>query len=645
MKLKLLLFVLSIVLVIAGKTAVAADLAVDTLLLQFNQAVQSKNKVLQCQYSYNLASNFRFKGDVEQSKKYAEIAFELANEIHDTSRIINALNILAVNLQQQGNLNDAVLKYTEAIGFAETYGDTILLANSIENLGNVYGASGKTDFPRAIELLLKSAQLKESAKAWSVLAGTYQSISSVFREMGDTLNRENYLLKAIDLVDRGLISNNSFIASVYNEAGRFYTEEKRDYQLAETYFQKVLVISQRLQWKKGMAVSLSNIANIKEKQEKFSEALDLHNQALKLKQEMNDLHGLAITYHSVGLVHYRLKHYREAVQMLEQSVKIAGENHFTSALKDGYQTLYKVYREMGLFEQALNNFEKYKVLADSISGDTHRKTIAELQTVYETAQKEQQIANLTTENKVSELKARQHTLIASILAILLVTIVLIAFFIVRQHRLKNRQNEIVLNQKLLRAQMNPHFIFNALGSIQNFILNNEITDAAKYLARFAKLMRNILESSLNEKIPIEREIETITNYLTLQQIRDNNNFQFEITSEGALSTDCIPPMLVQPFIENSIKHAFDKTITDAKISVNYKFSATNILIEVEDNGHGISHDTKPENKLEKSRAIELTRQRLNLLKKNSKEKGNITINDLKETGSRGTLVTINLKRD
>ncbi len=644
MKLKIQLFVLLTLLVFAGNTAFAADLAVDTLFLQFNQAVQSKNKVLQCQYSYNLASNFRFKGDVEQSIKYADIAFGLAVEIHDTARIINVLNVLAVNLQQKGNLNEAIQKYTEAIAFAETYGDTILLANSIENLGNIYGASGKTDFPKAIELLLKSARLKESAKAWNMLPGTYKSISSVFREMGDTLNRENYLLKAIDLVDRGLISNNSFIASVYNEAGRFYTEEKRDYQRAETYFDKVLAISRKLQWKKGMAVSLSNIANIKEKQAKFSEALDLHNQALKLKQEMNDLHGLAITYHSVGVVHFHLKHYPEAVKMLEQSVKIAHENNFTSALKDGYQTLYKVYRKLDMFKEALNNFEKYNVLADSISGDTHRKTIAELQTVYETAQKEQKIANLTTENKVSELKARQRTLIAFILAILLVSIVLMAFFIIRQHRLKNRQNEIVLNQKLLRAQMNPHFIFNALGSIQNFILNNEITDAAKYLAKFAKLMRNILESSLNEKIPVEREIEIITNYLTLQQIRDNNNFQFEIASEGALPDDCIPPMLVQPFIENSIKHAFDKTITDAKISVNYKFSATDILIEVEDNGLGINYDIKPKNKEEKSRAIELTRQRLNLLKKNNQEKGNITIDDLKETGSRGTRVTINLKR-
>ncbi|MGE0020960.1 MAG: tetratricopeptide repeat protein [Draconibacterium sp.] len=644
MKLKLQLFVLLIVIFVDGKTAVAADLAIDTLLLQFNQAVQTENKILQCQYSYNLASNFRFKGDVDQSKKYAEIAFKLANEIHDTTRIINALNILAVNLQQQGNLNDAVEKYNAAIEIAEIYSDTILLANSIENLGNIYGASGKTDFPKAIELLLKSARLKESVKAWNMLPGTYQSISSVFREMGDTLNRENYLLKAIDLVDRGLISNNSFIASVYNEAGRFYTEEKRDYQLAETYFGKVLAISQRLQWKKGMAVSLSNIANIKEKQENYSEALVLHNQALKLKQEMNDLYGQAITYHSVGVVHYHLKHYHEAVQMLEQSVKIAGENNFTSALKDGYQTLYKVYREMNLFKDALYNLEKYKVLADSISGDTHRKTIAELQTVYETAKKEQEIVNLTTENKVNQLKARQRSLVALILAILLLTILLSAFFIIRQNRLKNRQNEILLNQKLLRAQMNPHFIFNALGSIQNFILNNEVTDAAKYLARFAKLMRNILESSLNEKIPVEREIEIITNYLTLQQIRDNNNFQFEIASEGALPTDCIPPMLVQPFIENSIKHAFDKTITDAKISVKYKFSATDILIEVEDNGHGINQEAKPENNEEKSRAIELTRQRLNLLKKNSKEKGNITINDLKETGSRGTRVTINLKR-
>lgn len=615
---------------------------VDSIIAKLNKAIDLKDKRLECELTFNLASRYRFNGKTDLAIEYSQKAFDLATELKDTSIQVHALNILAVNLQQKGEMNSAIDKFNQAVKLAEALGDTILLANSIENLSVVYGSTGITDYPRQLDLLLKSAKLKEAKQAWDMLPGTYKNISTIFRETGDTLNREKYLLKAVDLVERNLVTNPSFKAAVYNEAGRFYTDEKVDLDKAETYFTKVFEISQQLNWKKGIAVSLSNKANIKEKRGDLNEALLLHYQALTLKLEMNDVYGLVNTYSSIGQILTQQKKHTQALKNFEKASDLAVNNKMSNELKENYLSMYKAFRELKNFSAALEFHEKYTALSDSLLGAQHKKTVAELDTKYQTEQKEQQIEKLTVEKQIETLKARQRQLVVSVLGSLLVLIALFAYFIIRQKNTNNKRRESELNQKLLRSQMNPHFIFNALGTIQNYIYNNRADDAAKYLAKFAKLMRNILESSVNEKIPIEQEIETVTNYLTLQQMRSKNNFVFEVTSEGASFDDTIPPMLAQPFIENSIMHAFPSVIENAKIKVIYIFDKDEATIVIEDNGIGINA-TQPNSSGHKSYAMQLTAERLRLLSK-KKQKTEVDINDLSETGGSGTRVTIKIKQ-
>ena len=616
----------------------------DSIISKLNKAIELKDKNQECRYTYDLASNYRFKGETDLAIEYSLKAIELAKETNDTTVQIHSLNILSINQQQKGEFDIAVENFNEAIRLAELLRDTVLLANSIENLSIVYGSTGTTDYPQALELLLKSVKLKEKIKAWDMLPGTYKNISTIFREIGDTTNRENYLLKAVDLVDRELVLNPSFQASVYNEAGRFYTDEKINYTKAEAYFNKVLEISEQLKWKRGIAVSLSNLANVKEKQLDFENAISIHEKALKLKQEMNDVYGLVNTYHSLGEILKNQHKYSLAIQNLEKAVKIASTNKMTNELKENYLILYELYREKNEWEKALDNFEKYQTLSDSLSGEKHKKAVAELETKYETEQKEQQIEQLTSEKKIESLKAQKRKLTAIVLGILVTLILVLAFFIIRHNKLQNKQSESELNQKLLRSQMNPHFIFNALGTIQNYIYNNKTDDAGKYLAKFAKLMRNILESSIYDEIPIHQEIETVNTYLSLQQIRDKNNFEFEIIEEGAMDDDKIPPMLVQPFIENSIKHGFPNNYTNGKILVKYDVDDDYITITVEDNGVGINSVKNSNTVNHKSYALKLTQQRLALFNKNKSKNDYITITDLSDKGGQGTRVEIHFKR-
>ena len=182
--------------------------------------------------------------------------------------------------------------------------------------------------------------------------------------------------------------------------------------------------------------------------------------------------------------------------------------------------------------------------------------------------------------------------------------------------------------------MNPHFIFNSLASIQNSIINEEPLKASKYLARFSKLVRNILDSSLEELIPLEEEIVTIENYLALQKIRFPEKFDYTVDVDERLDPESIyvPPMLAQPFIENAIEHGIKHKDSKGNIRVRFKLNESKILYEVEDDGVGREKAQEilmKQDKDHKSLATEITKDRIRVLNKKLKTKISLSIEDLK----------------
>jgi sensor histidine kinase YesM len=186
---------------------------------------------------------------------------------------------------------------------------------------------------------------------------------------------------------------------------------------------------------------------------------------------------------------------------------------------------------------------------------------------------------------------------------------------IEQKKLDNEQ----LNQRLLRTQMNPHFIFNSLTSIQNYLFENEPQKTAVYLSKFAKLMRQILESSRADFIPLEKEIQTLENYLQLQKMRfgDKLNYQIQVSPDIDPEEVQIPPMFAQPFIENSLEHGILHRANEGFIQIDFKKEGNMIVLAVEDNGVGLqqSQTLRSEIKKEyKSLATQITQERLSLLR-------------------------------
>jgi sensor histidine kinase YesM len=224
--------------------------------------------------------------------------------------------------------------------------------------------------------------------------------------------------------------------------------------------------------------------------------------------------------------------------------------------------------------------------------------------------------------------------VAAISVLLLFVLILL----LRQNRINSGRKVAEFKQRLLRSQMNPHFIFNSLTSIQNFILQHDDIKASVYLSRFSDLVRNILSNSLVEMITLEEEINTIENYLELQIIRFPEKFEYKINIDESLNLESInlPPMLTQPFIENAIEHGFKHIEHKGQIDLNFIKNADYVVIQISDNGIGRQKSREMKSQEEKdhqSMATLITTERIVTISKKLKQKIHFEIIDIKdETG-------------
>ncbi|MBR9853208.1 MAG: hypothetical protein GYB37_01330 [Algicola sp.] len=196
----------------------------------------------------------------------------------------------------------------------------------------------------------------------------------------------------------------------------------------------------------------------------------------------------------------------------------------------------------------------------------------------------------------------------------------------------NLQQEVSVKEIIaLRSQMNPHFIFNSLNSIQHLILKNDRVSALSYLSKFSKLTRNVLESSHLTLVSLDEEISVIKSYLELESLRFDNSFKYTIEIEDRLDIENIeiPLMLIQPFVENALIHGLiEKKEGEKNLSIRFLREENYCLIIIEDNGIGRHHKKRIFKKsCQKSRGMEITEKRLQLLNTMEQSKNSVEIVD------------------
>ena len=214
-------------------------------------------------------------------------------------------------------------------------------------------------------------------------------------------------------------------------------------------------------------------------------------------------------------------------------------------------------------------------------------------------------------------------------------------FFLKLRNEKSKTQNIVIEQKLLRSQMTPHFIFNSLSVLQGMILNKEEKKSVSYLSKFSKLLRITLENSRDKTVSLCQEFTAIENYLALQNL-ENESYTYTVLVDDTIDRPLfkIPPMLIQPFIENAIEHGFRDQKENRKIDVHLKYLDKKLICTITDNGIGIDTQKEYKNQNKKSLSTIITSERLKILSKDFKMKGSVTIEDRKKYNEQGTVVTL-----
>jgi tetratricopeptide (TPR) repeat protein len=358
----------------------------------------------------------------------------------------------------------------------------------------------------------------------------------------------------------------------------------------------------------------------------------------------------------IGNALVKQKKYKEAIPYFEESANEARTTKDIETEKDAVKGLSELYATIGDDKNAVKNYNRLSKLVDFSFQEKEREIAQAVARSKDIAKKQNRILSLEKDKALNASKyqltiannKRQQLIIYSLIGGLLLML-LSLFYMFRSNKQRKLANNL-LALKSLRSQMNPHFIFNALNSVNSFISSNDERAANRYLTDFSTLMRSVLENSEEDFIPLEKEIELLDLYLKLEHSRfqDKFDYQFTIDENVKIQDFKIPPMLLQPYVENAVWHGLrykkDKGLLEIKMQ--QKDNET-LEIMISDNGIGrkYSKSLKSKNQQKKkSKGMQNIKQRIAILNEMYKDKVDVFIADLFEDET-GTKVVLTLKKD
>ncbi|MEO5777528.1 MAG: tetratricopeptide repeat protein [Flavobacterium sp.] len=558
-------------------------------------------------------------------------------------------------------------------------------ANGEVNLGNASIILGnydvaKTHFKKASSIFKSLLKSDEENKTFIYgLARCYSSLGVIFSQEGNYYESLDNYQSGLELYKK--INQKNSISKSYNNIGIVYKSRSNNAKALE-YFNKALKMQEEI-GEQTMPVTLTNIGVIYFEDNKLPQAYSYYTKAEKLFKTIENTRGLALLQNYWGDYYIKTKavakaetHYKRALDLYESMQNKFGaslalynlgilyfeQNEYEHAMPLATKSL-DYAKEIGVLDQtyhseklvsdiygaqnqpalSLQHYKNYIIARDSLNTMESTKKFDRAEMDFEFQKKE---ALFQEKNK------REHLLlIFSIVGSLL--FVGLIFVLINRHQVKRRltlQKEVAeYEQKALHLQMNPHFVFNCLGSISSFIVQNGTDSALKYLSKFSKLMRLTLEYSKDALIPIDKEIESLQNYLELEQLRFHDKFDFKIQSSESVEFNMgLPPLLIQPFVENAILHGLVPKEGSGMIVVDFDVQNDQLVCTIWDNGIGITKSAAiKENsmKAHKSMALEITKKRLEIMEATISKSAQIEIKELEENNIvTGTRVTLRLPK-
>lgn len=609
----------------------------------------------------------------DRSDSIAELAFNLANEFEYKEGLAKALFCKGTNDYIKGNFIEAMAMLYDALALYEEVADTNMIIETYYQIGSVsfFSFTDLEEGFRCVDICIDYAKVS-GLDHW--ISQLYSSYQYLYNTAGDNENALKYLQLYTEFSKEMAVPKleESMVIAAYGRAYSQMGEHRKaldqylmtwprineddieeraylaqlTYSIGMEYLTLGMVDSASHQFHKGMALSRKNkhywgsMTN--------SYGLARYHMATKNTEESTVYCDSAIYFgNKIDSLSsfYGIREYSMLLGMSGE-LYIPLNKQFKRFLawrvmSGAYQILLQIKEQQAKYQEAYSISKSFNRIQDSIASFQKRAQILDLQYNYQAQQKDDQIILLSKENQIQSFKiGRSKWMLFSVIAIS-VLLLLILILVLHQNRIKAERKVAKFKQKLLRSQMNPHFIFNSLTSIQNFILEHDDIKASVYLARFSDLVRNILSNSQVELIHLEEEVNTLENYLELQKIRFPEKFEYHINIDERLNLESIniPPMLTQPFIENAIEHGFKEIGYCGEINVNFKLHDAWLSIQISDNGIGRrkSYKMKSQQEMEhQSMATIITAERIKTINKKLKNKIQFEIIDLKDQLGIGT---------
>jgi len=454
-------------------------------------------------------------------------------------------------------------------------------------------------------------------------------------------------------------------AGINDKAFKYFMEGKWD--SSQYYYKQThnLIISY-----KGIDSIMKNrmilrndidIASLYQRLGKYQEALPIFMKALQYDRKNNVIIEELEVLLNISQIYELEGKDNDAIHYVQKLLTLAQKTEASHYIKNAYQLLWEIYDKRKDSAMAYNYYLKYTELKDSAITDTYRRKLAVINELTKEKEQQAQIAALNKDNKLKESSIRKNAVIRNILIGCVVVLFALGFGVYGIIDLKRKNEKLerarlhhsweiekIENEKkqsdfqtkafelemlALRTQMNPHFIFNSLNSINRFILQNNRAQASEYLIKFSRLMRMILQNSQNSLITLESELESLELYLEMESLRFDYHFNYKISIPNDLDISVlkVPPLIIQPYVENAIWHGLMHKEEKGELDIEVSQESDHLFFKITDDGIGRKKAAELASKSatkHKSMGLRITADRIAMMQSSKGNESPITINDL-----------------
>jgi tetratricopeptide (TPR) repeat protein len=587
---------------------------------------------------------------------YALKAQEVAKQQDDIGQVAHASVTLAKAYKQQGLYDLAIVSGNKAIELYNQVDDVTGYMSTLISLGNIYTDNG--EFVTATEYFVKAYAIADSLNDFPGLAAAATDLGIIYGYQENFEKSAFYFDQAVNRYTEmgdtsSKISNLLNLGVTYIQSG----EVEKGAELFQLNYDLAVEFGDR----QIIANACLNLSSLNYEMGKIDSSRIWIEKAIQQYTENDDNKGLAQANGNLCEICLSLGDTTGAIAACTAAQEIAERIGALYTLKSVYDQLTDLHLAMGEYKQAMDYQSLYRKLNDSLFTLEKIKVTDELERKYRTEKMSLEITNLEQENRVQQLEnaqkksqlaneqSRNRTLLLLIGLVLLLAVVavLVVSFIQQKRKAKLRERALEIEQRLLRSQMNPHFIFNSMNAIQSYIAANNSFKAEVFLSKFAQLMRSILDNTRLPLIALEDEVATLKLYVELEQDRFKGKFDFTIEADDDLDDLKVPPMIVQPYVENAILHGLQNLEHNGQLTIRFTEQGEQLICEVEDNGIGREKAREiRERKKSKHQSVsmELTQDRLSMLGSEKEAVSSVEIIDLKndDGAAIGTKVCLKL---